>query len=197
MKIDKPSIVFDGKTFDSQEELEFYWWCQEAEEDGLLRSFEYHSETFELAPKASIIVERRLKTKTKSVEKHLLREHVYTPDFRLMFSHGLFVRGLVRALKAGCLQDVLVGDLLKDGRTYEVWVDVKGGFSIYHDDKSFSINVKWVWHQHKVFINKVVPAKFFSTFWVPERARYTSKTKKLKSAYAGIRLRDDYWRASC
>jgi hypothetical protein len=78
---------------------------------------------------------------------------------------------------------------------YEVWVDVKGGFSIYHDDKSFSINVKWVWSLHRVFINKVVPKKFFAQFWLPEKARWTKKTNKQKLPYAGLRNRDGFFDA--
>jgi hypothetical protein len=77
---------FDNKIeFDSQEEIDFYWWLEEAKELGYVEKWEYQPNSFELFDKATIIQEVELKTKTKKVEKSLLQSHKYTADYKIWY----------------------------------------------------------------------------------------------------------------
>lgn len=154
--------------FDSGEEGEFYEWCEEAKEHGFLKSFEYHPPPFLLCGRTSREVDLQLKTKTKKVEQFLFNPHEYTPDFLLVPTEKL--EKLSHKMK------------ITDG---SYWVDVKGTFSMHNDQKSFSINQKWVYQKFGVVINKVVPKKFFPLTWVPESSRYTEKRRELKKCYLG------------
>ena len=151
--------------FDSEEEGEFYSWCVEARKHGYLEEFEYHPRTYELTPRASMMVEKKLKTKVKVVEKFLFHPHSYTPDFDLKPTEKL---------------EKLSHGLLKTGDIYII--DVKGSFSPYHDDKSFSINQKMMFQKYNLIVNKLVPKKFFKNTWVPVGCRLT-KTGKIRKAY--------------
>ena len=192
MKSEKPLIQYAGLSFDSNEEREFHWWCEEAKEDGLLRSFSYHPESFELSKSVWVDVVKQMKTKLKPDKMFLLHDHEYTPDYQLWFNTRL-LESRLKVLKSSCIQDVLMGTTI--GTLYEVWVDVKGGYSTFDDGRTFSINVKWMWQAYKLYMNKVIPKQHFKQFWLPERAKWTEKTRELKTPYIGLRNRDGFWNA--
>jgi len=153
--------------FDSEEESEFYAWCEEAKQHGFVSDFEYHPPPFVLCERASRIVEVKLKTKTKLEEEFLLNGHEYTPDFRV-----------VPTEKLGKFKHKLK---MTDDGVY--WIDVKGTFNQHDGLRSFSINQKWVYQVHGIFVNKVVPNTFFPRTWVPESCRYTQSTRKIRKPY--------------
>ena len=159
----------DGIEFKSEEELEFYHWLVEAKEYGFIKSFAYEPKSYDLSSKECILVQKKLKTKTKLVEKHLFHPHEYTPDF-------IFEIGDRWKLLEG--KDKLINS--PDGMV----IDVKGTFQKHDGSRSFSINQKWVYSRHRVYVNKLIPKKFFGLTWVPETCRFTKKTNKLRSAYA-------------
>ncbi len=160
----------DGIAFDSQEEVEFYHWCKEAEAHGYITGFVYHPEPFVLAERASYKREEKLVRKTKIVDVFLLYPHQYTPDFILYptdklseFKHGLEIQ---------------------EGQAY---IDTKGEYDIHHSNREFSINQKWMYAKYGIFVNKVVPEKFFARTWVPAAATVSPKKKTARKKYAGFR----------
>tara|TARA_R110001632_G_scaffold75782_1_gene172209 strand:- start:676 stop:1224 length:549 start_codon:yes stop_codon:yes gene_type:complete len=169
MKKSKPT--FDGIEFDSNEEIEVYQWIQEAIKAGLIYgpSLSYQPAPFLLSPRQSRKEYKRLKTKIKLVDKFLLHPHEYTADFEFE----------VTSTGCGCR---LPFEMCDDGPY--VTIDVKGSFNAHGGDRGFAINQKWVYAEHGVFVNKVVPAKLFEKTWVPALARLTPKTKKIKAEYA-------------
>ena len=156
---------------DSEEEKQFYAWLLEAQAIGLVSNIEYPTGTFELACRASMQVEKQLKTKVKTVDKFLFHPHKYTPDFVFVW-HGL-VSPFVT------LQNT-------------TWADVKGTFNQHGDPKQFSINQKWMYQKFGIYVNKVVPVKLFQKTWVPEICRYTPKQNKTVKKYAGVGTVEDY-----
>jgi len=151
--------------FDSPEEEQFYEWLKEAERVGLVSEIEYQPKPFKLTERVNIPVIVRLKTKTKVVDRFLLHPHSYTADFSF-------------------LADKSLGFITTGQRC---WVDVKGGFSRFHDAKSFSINQKFVFFRFGIYINKVVPEKLFKKTFVPEVCRFTLKQQKPVKKYANIK----------
>jgi hypothetical protein len=145
--------------FDSGEEIDFYKWCEIAKELNLVDDFIYQPEGFVLSEKKTYKTIKTLKTKSKEIEKHLLHPHEYTPDFRLTISKNIF------PLYSNCL---------------EFFVDVKGSFQQNDGARSFSINQKWVYDKYGVYINKVIPEKFFNLTFVPDNVKIGKSGKLLK-----------------
>jgi len=155
--------------FDSDTEFDFYFWCLEAKAVGMIDGWEYHSMKFPLSPKVSVQVEKRLKTKTKLVDKHLLAEHGYEPDFILKHPSSRLTEMVPEFGRA------------KPDEYPDIYIDIKPPYSKFSDTKQvFSINQKWVMQRHGVYVHKVVldPVKkksirtktktFFERTWVPD-----------------------------
>jgi len=123
--------------------------------------------SFKLASKQTIKAEVQLKTKTKIVDKFLLHPHRYTPDF-VFYTTNLIERfdhGLVP-----CNGNI-------------VFVDVKGVYAGgRHNNSSitFPISQKWVYAKFGIYINKVVPEKFFRKTFVPKELTIGKSGKVLK-----------------
>ena len=110
---------------------------------------------------------KQLKTKTKTIDKFLLHPHKYTPDFVFykldpldQFNHGLI-----------------------DCKKKIVFVDVKGSFFGGRNNNSsitFPISQKWVYDKYEIYINKVVPDKFFKKTFVPKSVAYGKRGQLLK-----------------
>lgn len=156
------------ENFDSDEEFHFYHWILEAEKFGLVKGWDYHDEVFHLSEPVKIDIEKKLKTKTKIVSKHLLNGHVYTPDFSIFF-----VKRLPDILK------VFEFPPLPSYPNYPfIYVDVKGEFGgKYHSDREFSINRKWLWQRCGIYVHKIVPKTFFKKTWVPEAVAWMKNRK--------------------
>jgi len=165
----KNKPIFDDIEFDSNEEIEFYQWILEAVEAGFISDFTYQPSSYHLSSRKSMEIIKQLKTKIKSVDKFLLHPHEYTADF-IFSPTDTFPTNL--------------GGLIRTTKHTKFVIDVKGTFQANGGDRSFSINQKWVYDKHGVYVNKVIPEKLFKSTWVPELARFTPKTKKLKAKYS-------------
>jgi hypothetical protein len=171
-KKEKPKIIHDSIEFKSYEELDFYFWCVEAKNYQIISDFKYNAETYLLSPKQTLSVEKKLKTKTNIVDKHLFHEHVYTPDFHIF-----------KGKRWNVLEDKH-GLLALHGYNNEFIIDTKGTFQKHDGSRSFSINQKWMYEKYRIYINKIIPEKFFKLTWLPESCRLTQKTKQIKKKYA-------------
>jgi len=151
--------------FDSYEEFEFNLWIQEAKEHGLITNPVYQPASFILSGGVKVSFEKKLKTKTKIIEKTLLQPHIYTADWSfdlcIQFPPSIFwpVTG-------------------------KVWIDIKGDWQNRGAKQEFSINRKWVFEKYGIYINKIVPKTFFQKTWCPELLRITPKTKKPVKHYS-------------
>ena len=155
-------------TVDSAEEIDFVRWCCEAVKLGRILDFEYQPESFVLFNQVSF---EDVAGKTKC----LFREHTYQCDFILKFSPKSCpeLAKEMRVPKAHANDDV-----------FSAYIDIKGTFN--RTGRSFSIDRKWVWAKYNVYINEIVPVKFFKKFGCPEDSRLTEKTKKERSCYKGF-----------
>lgn len=171
----KSEIVYDGKQFDSNEEVDFYKWCVEAKRYKIISEFFYNDKSYTLSEKKTITIEKKLKTKTKHVDKNLFHEHIYSPDFRL-----------IKGERWSVIHDI--SNLLSthDDET-EFVVDVKGSFQLHDGSRSFSMNRKWMYDKYSIYVNKVIPDKFFKLTWLPHECRLTAKTKQPRKKYAGYK----------
>jgi hypothetical protein len=167
----KNKITYNQIEFDSNEELEFYHWCEEALKYNIISSFNYNHISYDLSPKQTMTITKQLKTKTKEIEKHLFHPHVFSPDF-----------WIIKGERWDLLKDSHKLISTHDDQT-EFVIDTKGSFQMHDGSRSFSINQKWTYAIHGVYVNKVVPEKFFKLTWLPEDARLTAKTKQVQKKY--------------
>ncbi len=163
----RSTIVVDGYNFDSNEELDFYYWVSEAKELGFINSFTYQPPSFVLFP--------GLKNERG---KYVVREHVYTADFKIDFNDEWTVFRKANNIKVFDKFDERV-----------VFVDVKGGFNKFGGDREFSVNQKWTFSKFGVYVWKIKPFEFFhKKTWLPKRAICTRKTGKVRSKYLGVKV---------
>ncbi len=159
--------------FDSTEEWEFWNWLLEARCYGMVSEIEYHPKTYILSEKIEYPEVIHLKTKTKTVYNTLLRECTYTPDFQFK-THSSAIQKQIKK------RHTVVFD--------KIIVDTKGkyGSSKNTAHATFPIKAKWMFQKYGLYVEKIVPIELFQKTWVPEVARYTPKTGKVKKDYRGM-----------
>lgn len=163
----------NGIEIDSNEEYYVYNWLMEAYTAGIVKEYEYQPPSFKLTEKFKYVPAFG---NPKQKEKHLLADHEYTADFRIVFNR-LYGERLVEYFKIPVEAIDANGDAV-------VWIDVKAGFNRFGGDRNFSIHQKMMWDKHKIYVQKVVPEELFKKLGAPEAAKYTVKTKKPTAKYA-------------
>lgn len=155
--------IFDkniGKDIDidSIEEWAFYNWVLELYDLGVVKSYQYQPESFNLVEAKAYVP---FYNNPKNKERSLLRSHEYTADFKLAFdkSYGELLSGYFK-IDSGMIspEDEII-----------VWVDVKGTFQRNGGDRAFSINQKLVYDKFGIYVQKTVPRDLFSVLGVPRR----------------------------
>lgn len=156
---------------DSIEECDFMEWCCEAARLGIIKDFTYQPEPIKLFDATSYIDVQKKK-------KSLLRDHVYSPDFCIIFDP--------RVSQTLCIQFKVPYDksLLESSSVY---LDVKGTFQRNGGDRSFSLNQKWVFQKVGIYVSKVIPEKFFKECGCPQACFYSKKLKKPRVKFKGFK----------
>lgn len=131
-------ILMDGILFDSLAEACMYCWCKEAQELGIIDSFNVQPH-WELIPRSTIMKEVQLKTKSKWVERTRFQSCGYTADFAICYSGDLGLESVTTEL----------GDRMSI-------IDVKGAYNKAATE--FSLMQKMMWFIYKIHVNKVVVA---------------------------------------
>jgi len=105
----------------------------------------------------------------KGKEKTLFQDHVYSPDFLIRINEKC--ESLLSEFKV----------------TFDnnIYVDVKGSFN--RNQRSFSIDQKWVYQKTGYYIYKLEPKMFFRKFGILEEFKFTQKTKKPSKVFAGYK----------
>ena len=153
---------------DSPEEIDFVNWCCEAVQLSIINDFEYQPASYELADPVQYI-DVNGKTRT------MFQGHKYSPDFNIMFDPQ---KSLILA------KEFKITQLQLSCNEVTAVVDVKGTFN--KTARSFSVDRKWVWQKFKVYVNEVIPQKFFKICGCPLKSFYTAKTKKARKAFSGF-----------
>lgn len=181
----RKTTPYDGYEFDSNEEKEFYIWMREAISHNLIEPvWGYQPRTFELFDKTTVPVVKTMKTKLKTVDKHLLHSHTYDPDFRLRFTQKM--RDLIGSDE---YPYSFVG--FKFIKTdVDIYIDIKGTFN--KNKRSFSIDQKWIYECYGIYVHEIVPTKLFKATWCPEELRWTPKTKKPRAKYYDLPVITDF-----
>lgn len=181
-----PKINYNGIEFDSEEERLFYLYLEELKENGFVRDFTFHVETFNLFSGCSFYWKKETKNKPKEMETTLLQGHVYTPDYRVFWTEkakGIFVGDI-----NDCTINLKTVPFISNsdfGKELGSYIEVKPSFDMNNMQRLFSINQKWVFKDYNIFVQKVIPVGkstcLFAKTFVPKEAMLTAKTKKPKT----------------
>lgn len=173
--------MWDGHKLDSDEEYLFLCWCREAAESGWLQLKMWQPQ-YDLSGVASYKSYFLKKKELASKDSFLLAKHVYTADAIIELTNNPD-----SPWQAPMINKLIGSDLKTKGALInnhsDFVIDVKGGYGARGSDAKFSVNQKWVYAKHGVYVNKVKIMKdqgFFSKYWAPEEALFTSKGNKSK-----------------
>lgn len=161
---------------DSNEEWYVYSWIIEAKKIGIVIDYEYQPKEFLLTNKFSYVPAFN---NPKQKEKHLLADHVYTADFKIVFN-SIYGELLSNYFKIPI-------EALDNNGNATVFIDVKSQFNRFGGDRTFSIHQKMVWDKYKIFVQKVIPEEMFVKLGMPAEAKYTIKTKKPTTKFVGCK----------
>lgn len=156
---------------DSIEECDFVEWCCEAASLGIIQDFIYQPEPIKLF-EATYYIDASKK------KKILLRDHVYSPDFNIIFDP--------RTSRKLCIQFKVPYDQTSLEST-SIYLDIKGTFQRNGGDRSFSLNQKWVFQKTGTYVSKVIPEKFFKECGCPQACFYSKKLKKRRKMFLGCK----------
>jgi len=171
--------------FDSVPEYEFWLWCQDAIRFGFIRNLEYHPKELVLAESVSIRVPKILKKSVSTKSRHVMARVAYQMDFMFEIDPSLY-RMLPNKLLGSLMQ-------LPDQKPCMVCIDIKPpprAKSKYASSRSFPIKQKWLWRDHRIFVNEVNNEKFFKDTWVPIKVAAGIKVPIYKQ-WVGYRLTED------
>ena len=165
----KSKPIEDGIEFDSQEEVQFYYWLQELWSAGYIQWFEKVTDSIEICPKITTSATKSGKTKEKTVFRPL----TYTPDFKIKWHRKAI----------GLFSDRhLSSDLIFIDDWQESIIDVKGKFAgVYNNSGlTFPIIQKVLYNFRGIYIQKIIPEDLFKMTFLPEKL-FKTKTGKDKS----------------
>lgn len=172
----KSKFNADGYSFDSLEEIEFYFFLRDALKLKLITEYVYQPDSLVICPKATITQKIPYKRKSgyKTITSTLYSEAKYTPDFKFKATDKLF--HYFPQFK----------NLLRETEGKWFYIDVKGAYNRYGGDRQFSLHRKLVFHLFQIHINKVIPQLFFQKLGAaPDDVRWMKNRKvpTLKKAY--------------
>ena len=153
---------------DSNEEVLVYKWLLYAQKIGVVQDFQYQPCTFVLSPKVQYQAGKKSRT--------LFQDHVYSPDFLIQVNPAH--QNLIQEFKVPFGQD-----------SNMIYVDVKGSFN--RNQRSFSIDQKWVWQKEGFYIYKLEPKVFFKKFGILDEFKFTQKTRKPSKVFQGYNTIDE------
>lgn len=161
------SFPFHGFQVDSDEEVMTLLYLFELQEKGYIEKIE-RSESFTLSERFDKLYTetKQLKTKTKSVEKNqcLLREHVYTPEFKITWTHKGYLYLTWSKYHTGKIDT----NLFHTAGKYLSYIEVKPSFDKHGMTRLFIINQKMMYKIYGIFVNLVIPHELFKETFTPE-----------------------------
>lgn len=189
------SIEAKEYVFDSDEERYFSWWLDELKAMGFIQEY-FRPQTLSLSPSDTyqlLVKANTLKGKDKVVERELIKEHVYTGDYKVIWTalaHGIFYEPITEVIKNN---DVLFFAHFDDKiQEYYSLIEVKPEFDRNNMTREFTINKKWVYDNYGLYFELVKVPEIFRKTFTPGKYLFTDKKKQLKKLdYKPIEI-DEY-----
>ncbi|MEG0153564.1 MAG: hypothetical protein RR744_10415 [Cellulosilyticaceae bacterium] len=165
---------FGKFSVDSQEEVSFLRWCDEA----LAKKFITLDTEFYQPCSWTLFTGYKVLDKGKWKTK--LRPHIYSPDFKLATTDAFRERFPIAEQKY----------FWKVPAATWTYLDIKGRYGV-SSTRSFPIDQKWVLDKFNVFVGKLIPEDLFADTWVPTDERYSPKKHILREKYKTFKTIDE------
>jgi len=179
---------FYGK-YDSREEEFFNMWLDELVEAGYIDKYVYQPESFKLNEPVCYKIHKKLKTKTKIIEKTLMQAREYTPDYTVYWNEkakGILYNNLDEEIESRPIffaqNDITI-------------LDIKGKHNQHSSWAVFEAARKDVWEKYGIFIEKIQPIGkktcLFSKSFTPKNVPiWQKKDPSKKYAWACWKIRN-------
>lgn len=166
--------------FDSKEELYFSWYLDELKDAGYIEKYESQPESYVLSAPLFYEYDKHLKTKTKTIVKKLMQEHIYTADFKIVWSEK--ARNIFFNTEANRVDLTKAPFIAADGNAVSI-VEIKPLFDQNNMTRLFTINQKWLCQRHGIYAQKIIVDKkngkgLFAETFTPIRYLLTDKSLK-------------------
>jgi len=174
------------KPYDSPEEAYTSWYLDELVDKGYVIKYKHQPESYTLFAKRTYQYSKQLKTKVKIMDSTLLQEHVYTPDFEVIWRKYLsnknpFIKDIenVKLDKIAPLWSAEVWSERSDAfcTVKSVW-EVKPLFDRNNMTRLFTINQKWMYDKYGIYVQKIIPQKLFRDTFTPKKYLLTDRGKQ-------------------
>lgn len=178
----KPPLSYRDIPCDSLEEVYFLMWLFELSDLGYVYKID-RCPPIALSNKVELPYTVELVKSTK--EKYLIvtREHIYTPEFKIIWnSKAEFLIKRISNLE-GLFYDVKLRNSVDPTMIFETWLEIKPKFDQNNMTRLFKINQKWVFDKHGLFVDLVIPETLFEKTFTPKDYLTTPTGKQRKLNY--------------
>ena len=199
---------YNGILMDSQEEIYFAHWLDEAKEAGFVEKWMYVTKPFLVCPYVRLpyIKTTQLKTKVKQELKEftLLHDLEYTPDFKVKWTQKGMDKFVSYAGGEGDHKYVNPKSIffcgywqLKDvGLWNTTWVEVKPTFDMHGKISKFSVLQKILWTFKGLFVDLIIPQDLFKETWMPKAIMEDFKYKVVPKKQAAKGKKKGDWKTN-
>lgn len=193
-KQEKERIEYRGIPCDSYQEKYTFMWLFELEAAGLIKEGSIkRAESYLLFETVSKNWIEKLKTKSNPKVETLLAAHLYTPDAVFALTDAGKNCKLFSCINSTEKLRTRGGfNLIHQNGV--VHIETKGSSFRRADDtkEKFSVDRKWLWAVHQVFVNLFIPDDVFSKTWTPAEYLKTDKTGRERKIRWNTRTLNSY-----
>lgn len=182
MKKSKVHFNYRDIECDSKEETDVLKYLFELQDVGIIKSIS-RAESFVLSGKRVISYQiiKQLKKSSKIIDKEhiLIREHIYTPDFKVIFDQTKDMKFLWTLGISGPNNLPFFYNTYENGYPV-VYIEVKPQFDQNNMSRLFKVSQKWMYEKYKLFVNLIIPTKLFESTFTPKEYFFTPTGKQKK-----------------
>jgi len=184
---DKPT--YNGLTFDSTGEMHFYWWCEELQEKGFIKSIELQPEAFKLSDKKEVLYRlKMIKVEDKILSKPIINAHEYTPDVKITWDRRKSLDKFIFSFNSPFINFGKERiDLIKCCHKGITYIELKPEYDQNNMTRLAVLNQKWVLDKMDIFVNIIIPEKLFEKTFTPKRyITCDNSSRKRKIEYENV-----------
>ena len=189
-----------SKPYESPEEAYVSWYLDELVGGGYVKEYEHQPHSWPLSHNKKYKWIKQLKTKEKYMASTLLQQHVYTPDFEVIWHKeepgikSIFYKelpcvGVSKKNPFWARESTLLYDYTRF--VVSTW-EVKPLFDRNNMTRLFTINQKWVYDKYGVYVQKIIPQKLFKDTFTPARYLLTDSGKQKRKLNFTPRTLEEY-----
>lgn len=157
--------IKDKLKLKSDEEVYFYWYLVELLEKKIILNFESAPKSITLSLPVKFEKTVQGKRVQKTLSKKLLNEHIYTPDFEILWNAALCSKFAANTKTVLFNKDI---PFLKSEPVNYSCIEVKPAFDHQGMQRLFTINQKWVYEKTGIYVQKIIPQELFDKTFTPK-----------------------------